>query len=289
VDHAPAFLPLGLGSREGAGRPRARWTAGQRFASRTVCAAQAPQGPAHGGEGLAHTIRGMGLDLSVVIPAYNEVHRLRPTLERVLSYLEGRGLDFEVVVVDDGSSDGTPRVAQDFLSRRVWLLELTTNRGKGAALRHGVVATRGRQVLLCDADLSTPIEELEKLEPHLGEAQVVLGSRGVEGSQIEHRQPLYRELMGKTFNLILRLIGFGGFRDTQCGFKLLDGEVARELFPELTVDRFAYDVELVVDAQRRGHRVVEVGVEWNDSPTSRVRPLRDSSRMLLDVLRLRLR
>jgi dolichyl-phosphate beta-glucosyltransferase len=228
-------------------------------------------------------------ELSVVIPAYNEARRLRPTLERVVEYLEGRGALFEVLVVDDGSTDGTRRVAEKLLDPRVWLLELATNRGKGAALRYGVVASRGRRVLLCDADLSTPIEELARLEPHLEEAEVVLGSRGVEESKVETRQPLYRELMGRTFNLIIRLLGFGGFRDTQCGFKLLRGDVARELFPQLTVDRFAYDVELVVEAQRRGYRVVEVGVEWHDSPTSRVRPVRDSWRMLTDVVRLRLR
>jgi dolichyl-phosphate beta-glucosyltransferase len=228
-------------------------------------------------------------ELSVVIPAYNEMHRLGRSLERILEYLEHRDLDYEVVVVDDGSEDGTSRVAKGFLGRKVWLLELTTNRGKGAALRHGVVATRGRRVLLCDADLSTPIEELERLEPHLDRAQLVLGSRAVEGARVETRQPLYRELMGKTFNLMVRMLGFGRFRDTQCGFKLLDGEVARELFPELTVDRFAYDVELLVDAQRRGYEVVEIGVEWHDSPTSRVRPLRDSWHMLVDLLRLRLR
>lgn len=228
-------------------------------------------------------------ELSVVIPAYNEARRVGPTLDRVLEHLEGRGLAFEVLVVDDGSTDGTVRAVQEYLGRNVWLLELTTNRGKGAALRHGVVASRGQRVLLCDADLSTPIEELDRLEPHLEEAEIVLGSRGAEGARVEERQPLYRELMGKTFNLIIRLLGFGGFRDTQCGFKLLRGEVARELFPELTVDRFAYDVELVVDAQRRGYRVVEVGVEWHDSPTSRVRPVRDSWRMLTDVVKLRLR
>lgn len=228
-------------------------------------------------------------ELSVVIPAYNEASRLGPSLEKVLEYFEGRGTPFEVLVVDDGSEDATPRIARRFLGRQLWLLELPVNRGKGAALRHGVVASRGERVLLCDADLSTPIEELERLEPHLEEADIVLGSRAADGARIEERQPLYRELMGKTFNLIIRVLGFGEFRDTQCGFKLLRGEVARELFPALTVDRFAYDVELVVDAQRRGYKVVEVGVAWHDSPTSRVRPLKDSWRMLTDVVRLRLR
>jgi dolichyl-phosphate beta-glucosyltransferase len=163
------------------------------------------------------------------------------------------------------------------------------NRGKGAVLRAGVLASRGREVLLVDADLSTPIEELEKLQPRLAEAPVVLGSRSVEGSDITLRQPFYREMMGRTFNLIVRMLGVRGLRDTQCGFKLLDGEVARRLFAELTIERFAYDVELVWLARWHGYEVVEVGVRWADSASSRVNPLSDSSRMLWDVLALRWR
>ena len=227
------------------------------------------------------------IDLSVVIPAYNEASRLGETLARVLAYLERRGTTFEVLVVDDGSADNTVEVAQEFSHRGVWVLELARNRGKGAALRHGVVASSGEMVLLCDADLSTPIQESERLEPRLREADVVLGSRSVEGSRIEVHQPPHRELMGKLFNLLIRLLGFGAFKDTQCGFKLLRGEVARELFPVLGVERFAYDVELVWEAQRRGLRIVEVGVEWHNSPVSRVRPWQDAPQMFMDVLRIR--
>ena len=227
------------------------------------------------------------IDLSVVIPAYNEASRLGDTLSRVLAYLERRGKRFEVLVVDDGSADNTVEVAQEFSHRGVWVLELARNRGKGAALRHGVVASSGEMVLLCDADLSTPIQEIERLEPRLREADVVLGSRSVEGSRIEVHQPPHRELMGKLFNLLIRLLGFGDFKDTQCGFKLLRGEVARELFPALGVERFAYDVELVWEAQRRGLRIVGVGVEWHNSPISRVRPWQDAPQMFMDVLRIR--
>jgi dolichyl-phosphate beta-glucosyltransferase len=144
-------------------------------------------------------------------------------------------------------------------------------------------------VLLLDADLSTPIEDLEKLRPHLAEAEVVLGSRSVAQSEILQHQPLYRETMGRIFNLIVRMSGVRGLRDTQCGFKLLDGEVARRLFAELKIERFAYDVELVLLARRHGYRVAEVGVRWADSPSSRVNPLSDSFRMLWDVLALRWR
>ena len=227
------------------------------------------------------------IDLSVVIPAYNEASRLGETLSRVLAYLERRGKPFEVLVVDDGSADNTVEVAQEFAHRGVWVLELARNRGKGAALRHGVVASSGDMVLLSDADLSTPIQEVERLEPRLRDADVVLGSRGVEGARIEVHQPAHRELMGKLFNVLIRLLGFGDFKDTQCGFKLLRGSVARELFPALSVERFAYDVELVWEARQRGLRVVEVGVEWHNSPVSRVRPWQDAPQMFMDVLRIR--
>ena len=229
------------------------------------------------------------MDLSVVVPAYNEAQRLGSTLEHLLAYLEARGGSFEVLVVDDGSGDATAEVAAGFVPRGVRVQRLEANRGKGAALRAGVLASRGARVLLTDADLSTPIEDLPRLEARLPEAAVVLGSRALATSRITRRQPLYREVMGKSFNLLVRLAGVGGLRDTQCGFKLLDGDVARDVFRELTVERFAYDVELVWLARRRGHRVVEEGVRWADNPDSRVSPLADSLRMLWDLVRMRLR
>jgi dolichyl-phosphate beta-glucosyltransferase len=229
------------------------------------------------------------MDLSVVIPAFNESLRLGPTLRRVAEYLKQSGLRYEVLVVDDGSTDDTSGVARQFASEGIRVLRQEVNRGKGAVLKAGVLESRGREVLLCDADLSTPIEDIERLRPHLAEAEVVLGSRAVASSEIEQHQPFYREMMGRTFNFIIQLVGVRGLRDTQCGFKLLDGDVARQLFAELQIQRFAYDVELVWLARRHGYRVAEVGVRWKDSPSSKVNPLTDSLRMLLDVLSLRLR
>ena len=238
------------------------------------------------------TIIRHGMRLSVVIPAYNEAIRLPPTLERVCSYLQERFPEdggFEVIVVDDGSRDATAAVAEAWEHPAVRVLKMGENRGKGAALRCGVLASSGERVLLCDADLSTPIEDLESLERHADRAEVVLGSRSTTGSNVTRRQPIYREMMGKTFNLLIRTLGMTALRDTQCGFKLLQGKAARELFEELTVERFAFDVELVLLAGDRGLGIAEVGVRWENSPSSRVDPFTDSLGMFWDVLRLRLR
>ncbi|MEO1370049.1 MAG: dolichyl-phosphate beta-glucosyltransferase [Acidobacteriota bacterium] len=232
--------------------------------------------------------------MSVIIPAYNEESRLGPSLDQVLQYLESRfGSDadrpYEVLVVDDGSADDTARLAEAYGERGVRCLRQPENLGKGAALKRGVLESRGRRVLLTDADMSTPIDDLPRLEARLGEATVVIGSRAVAESRLEERQPLYRELMGKTFNKIIRIVGVGGLHDTQCGFKLLDGAAARRILPHLVTPGFGYDVEMIWLARRFGYRVVEVGVRWAHSPPSRVRPIRDSIMMLGEIVHFRWR
>ena len=226
------------------------------------------------------------MELSVVVPAFNESHRLAGTLEKILAYLSARDGGFEVVVVDDGSDDGTASLAQSFAARGVRLLRHERNRGKGAALATGVAASRGDWVLLCDADLATPIEEVETLCARAAEADLVAGSRATTGARIVRRQPFYREAMGKTYNRWLRLLGLTDLSDTQCGFKLIRGEPARRLFERLTISRFAWDIELLHLARREGLRVLEVGVVWRHEPESKVHAVRDSWRMLVDSLRL---
>lgn len=226
------------------------------------------------------------MQISVVVPAFNESRRLKATLESIVSYLSARGGEFEVLVVDDGSDDDTAALAEGFASRGVRVLRHAGNRGKGAALRTGVAVSRGEWVLLCDADLATPIEELQALRARADEADVIAGSRAVSDADIVRRQPFYREAMGRLFNLWLRLLGLTDLGDTQCGFKLLRGDVARRLFERLTIERFAWDVELLQLARAEGLRVVEVGVVWRHEPESKVHALRDSWRMLLDSLRL---
>jgi dolichyl-phosphate beta-glucosyltransferase len=227
--------------------------------------------------------------IAVVIPAWNEEHRLGATIERVIGFLERRAEPFEVVVVDDGSTDGTAALAAGFGGRGVRVVKLPRNRGKGAAVRIGVGETVAGRVLVSDADLSAPIEELPKLEAALATAELAIGSRDLPGSDIVVRQPWHRALAGRTFRALVRALALRGFHDTQCGFKLGRGEEMRSLCAELTVERFAWDVELIWLAVRRGMRVAEVGVVWRDHPDSRVHLLRDSARMLVDIVGFRWR
>ncbi|MHB8572696.1 MAG: dolichyl-phosphate beta-glucosyltransferase [Candidatus Dormibacteria bacterium] len=226
--------------------------------------------------------------LSVVIPAYNEEARLGPTLARILQHLRASGEDFEMIVVDDGSQDRTRELAVA-AGTEVRVISYTPNRGKGAAVRAGVIESRGSEVLICDADLSTPIEYVDRLRDALrAGAGVAIGSRSVRGSELDRRQPLYRELMGKVFNLFVQLVALPGLWDTQCGFKLFEGTLARQVMKLCRTDGFAYDVEALLLARRLGARVEEVAVGWHHVPQSRVDPVRDSARMLMELLRIRL-
>ncbi len=235
---------------------------------------------------------GERIALSVVIPAYNEQERIEATIRRTLEYLAGRGFGFEVIVADDGSRDETALRVEALArgDRRLSVIRLPQNRGKGAAVRTGVLASRGVRVLFMDADLATPIEELEKLDPYLEQGyDVAIGSRGLTESDIRQRQPFPRELMGRTFNLIVRSLLLGGFRDTQCGFKLFTRAAAQELFGAQTLDGFAFDVEVLLLAKDRGYRIREVPVVWYHAPNSKVSPITDASRMFADLVRLRAR
>ena len=229
------------------------------------------------------------MDISVVIPAYNEEKRLGSTLERILSYMAEAGHDCEIVVVDDGSSDGTAAVAGSFSCRGVRTLRSLSNRGKGHAVRSGMLEAGKSHVLFSDADLSTPIEEVEKLAAPVlaGRAQIAFGSRAVSGSVIEVSQPFHRVAMGKTFNLLVRAIALRGFHDTQCGFKLFTRDAAREVFRRQRLSGFGFDVEILAIARRLGFRIAEVPVRWINSADTRVHAVRDSIPMFLDLFRVR--
>jgi dolichyl-phosphate beta-glucosyltransferase len=231
-----------------------------------------------------------GIDISVVVPCYNEVERLPMAVAGVEEYLRERGCDYELVLVDDGSSDGTPQLLRRLVTERpaVRIALLTPNRGKGRAVAEGVRLTTGDLVLVSDADFSAPIEELPKLERAITEgADIALGSRAAPGAR-ELDQPLHRRAMGKAFNKAVQALVLPGILDTQCGFKLFRGRVARGLFSELVTDGFAFDVEILVAARRRRLRLTEVPVRWIYSGSSRVSPVRHSAEMARDLLRMRL-
>lgn len=223
----------------------------------------------------------------MVIPAYNEEHRLPATLSAVLAHLRDRGRPFEVVVADDGSSDATARIARA-AGPEVRVLCLP-HRGKGAAVRDGVLASCGGLVLVTDADLSTPIEEVDLLVAALERCEVAIGSRNVAGARVAVRQRLDRRLMGRVFNLLVRALLLPGLHDTQCGVKLFRRDVAVAVFRRCRSDGFAFDVEALSLARQLGHRVAEVAVEWRNSPDSRVRPLVDVPRMFCELLTIRRR
>jgi len=230
--------------------------------------------------------------LSVVIPAYNEEDRLAESLPLIDDYIRSRKIDAEILIADDGSTDATPRVAAEFLrGRRGRVLSAPENRGKGNAVRRGVLEAEGRWVLITDADLSTPIEEHARLADAARDRDldVVIGSRGLPGSRIEVRQNVLRQTMGKTFNLLLRWMTGLQFKDTQCGFKLVDRERTRPIFKRMVVDRFAFDVELLFLSVRFGLRVEEIPIVWRDSFRSTVGILSAPPQMLLDVARVRWR
>lgn len=237
--------------------------------------------------------------LTIVIPAYNEARRLPTTLEQILNYLDQQDYSASLIVVDDGSTDGTATVARtyDKQYRRVEVIE-NPHQGKGATVRRGMLAAEGDIVLFSDADLSTPIGELERLLPWFDEGyDVVIGSREGAGAR-RYEEPFYRHLMGRVFNTLVRLLTVQGIQDTQCGFKAFRRDVARDLFNRMQLYRddakpivgamvTAFDVEILYLAQHLGYRIREVPVEWHYSNETKVNPLKDSWRNLRDVVTVR--
>jgi len=237
--------------------------------------------------------------LSIVVPAYNEERRLPATLARILCYLDEQPYDGEVIVVDDGSEDRTAEIVRGLMPRypNLRLIE-NDHRGKGYAVRTGMLAAKGQVVLFCDADLAVPIEETGRLLAWLEEGyDIAIGSREGLGAR-RYGEPWHRHLMGRVFNLLVRLIAVGHFKDTQCGFKCFRGEVARDLFSSVRLygegarpikgaAATAFDVEVLFLALKRGYRVAEVPVEWHYGLQSKVNPLTDSIRMFRDVLLVR--
>jgi dolichyl-phosphate beta-glucosyltransferase len=259
--------------------------------------------------GVAHGVPHVGVSgaeqtppphLSLIIPAYNEASRLGRHLSHLIAFLSDRWYTTELLVVSDGSTDGTRQVVEAHFAAietsaplRALCLEYHPNAGKGRAVRTGVLASRGNHVAFTDADLSTSIEEVDRALTVLGAldkpgSRIVIGSRAVRGARVGQKQPLYRRLSARVFNLLRDVItGVHTLRDTQCGLKVFDGPLARAIFAIQVIDGFMFDVETVYIAQRMGIVISELGVTWNDDPESRVR-LSSALRLLPDLVRIRM-
>lgn len=228
--------------------------------------------------------------LSVIIPAYNEEARLAPTVREAVAFLRARGQLFELIVVDDGSRDGTSALVRRLAAEapEVRLIRLAENQGKGLAVRTGIVNSQGDRVLFTDADGATPIEEIARLEAALeGGAEVAIGSRALHGEGTVVAARWYRRAMGRSFHALVELLTVRGIQDTQCGFKLFRGAVAHDLFSRMRMPGFSFDVEVLLMAQRGNYRIAEVPVNWTHQPGSRISLVRDSLRMARDLFIIR--
>jgi dolichyl-phosphate beta-glucosyltransferase len=227
---------------------------------------------------------------SIVVPAYNEVERIGSSLARMLEYFDAQSYSYEILIVDDGSTDGTlPFVKEATADHdQVKVLHYDGNKGKGYAVRHGITRAAGNFILFSDADLSTPIEEVEKLFAHLKQgSEVAIGSRDVAGSKLEKHQSALRELGGKVFNRIVQMLAVPGIHDTQCGFKLFTRAAAQNIFTRCQVDNFSFDVEALYIARQLGYSIAEVPVSWHHVEGSKVVLWRDSLRMFKTLFRIR--
>ncbi len=228
--------------------------------------------------------------ISIVIPAYNESARLRPTLDELLHFSRLQNWDVEILVVDDGSRDDTAGIVRQYGQShpQILLVQNPGNRGKGFSVRNGMLHARGDVCLFTDADLSSPIAEAQKLFAAIAAgADVAIGSRWLRADLQTQRQPLYRQFLGRIFNLALRLFLGLNFADTQCGFKAFRRSAAQRIFPLQRIERWGFDPEILFLARRLGFTVKEVPVVWSHSEGTRLHPFRDGLRMFADVLRIR--
>lgn len=229
--------------------------------------------------------------LAVIIPAYNEQERIGPTLDRMEEYLSGQEYSWRVVVVSDGSKDSTVSICQAKSKQNpnFSVVDNQINQGKGGVVRQGMLTIEAEFLLFSDADLAAPIEEIEKLWPAMDSgADIAIGSRPLKESRLEVRQPFYREMLGRAFNMAVQLMAVRGIKDTQCGFKLFRMGVARDVFSRSKIDGFGFDFEVLMIARDLGYRIDEIPIRWSHQEGSKVVLMRDGPRMLRELVKLRM-
>lgn len=232
--------------------------------------------------------------LSIIIPAYNEEFRLPPSLEKIVTFLQRQGYTSEVIVVENGSTDRTSQVVEQFAATipaggQVTVTLMHSTPGKGAAVKAGMLAASGEFRFICDADLAMPIEEIAKFLPPAqarGSFDIAIASREIAGA-VRYDEPTYRHIMGRVFNWLVRVLAVSGIQDTQCGFKMFTRETALTVFPAQRIDGWGFDVEVLYIARQRGMRLVEVPINWYYQPDSRVRPIHDTVNMVRELLKIR--
>ena len=223
---------------------------------------------------------------SVVIPAHNEENRLPGTLDQIFRFLAGQSFTYEVIVVENGSSDRTYEIAKEFASRYDNLFVIQSGKGKGAAVQHGMLAARGEYRFMCDADLSMPVEEFVKfIPPKLQNFDIAIASREAKGA-VRYNEPSYRHWGGRGINFLIQTLILPGLNDTQCGFKCFRAEVAKDIFQRQTLSGWSFDIELLYIARRHGYRIVEIPIHWYHFSDSKVNALRDAVRMISDIFRI---
>jgi len=230
----------------------------------------------------------MAQKISLVIPAYNEEKLIVSSIKNILTYMIKNKYNFEVIVVDDGSKDKTKEKVRSIKDKHVKLLSYKPNKGKGHAVKTGMLAAKGDLLLFLDADLSTPIEEIEKVIPQIKTYDVVIASRALKESKIKVHQPFYRELIGKVFNKMVQLLAVWGIKDTQCGFKMFTRKAANIIFKRQRIYGWAFDVELLFIAKKYHLKIKEMPVTWINEGDSRVSPIKSSIQMFLQILRINL-
>jgi len=228
--------------------------------------------------------------LSIIIPAYNEEKRLGKTLETILNYLKKKGYSYEIIIVNDGSTDGTVDIAQEFIKfdSNMKIINNDKNMGKGYSVKRGVLEASGEYILFTDSDLSTPIEEFKKLLTPLESGyDIAIGSRSMKESNVVVHQPFYREIIGKIFNKLVKAFVVKGFIDTQCGFKLFKKDAAKNIFNNQKLNGFSFDVEILYLAIKDNLKIKEVPIKWFNSPKSHVSLVGSSYRMFMELLKIK--